>query len=392
MPPISPTTHMMNRTWHSFMLGLLAILPITVALAGCEGQFINRPSAIGREGEVVVVIDSTQWKGPIGEALREQVGPWLGTLPVPEKLFDLRQVSLTSERMYEQVKMQKNVLFVAPLSDSTNEARFLQSRLDEQAQQVIRSGQPAIISRTDLWRRHQQVYYITAANPEALVQAIKGAGEELRYRFTEITRARVELEMFEKERQFDIEAQIMDKHGFAVNVQHDYFTAIDTTNFVWLRRVVSSESWRSLFIYYVDNANPADLTPEWIYETQDALTRKYIRGNLNGYVKIDYRRPLETENINFLDRYGYETRGLWYMVMDMPDGKVMQAGGGGPFLTYAFYDQGTARIYMISGQIFAPGYDKREFLRHLEVIAHTFRTQQEEQAAAAQDLAVHTTP
>ncbi|NBC17960.1 MAG: DUF4837 family protein, partial [Bacteroidetes bacterium] len=57
--------------------------------------------------------------------------------------------------------------------------------------------------------------------------------------------------------------------------------------------------------------------------------------------------------------------------------------GGGPFLTYSFYDQSTGRLYMIDGMVFAPGHEKREFLRQMEVIAHTFRTRQESEAPVA---------
>jgi hypothetical protein len=116
------------------------------------------------------------------------------------------------------------------------------------------------------------------------------------------------------------------------------------------------------------------LTPEWIYATQDSLTKTFIQGNLGDYVEIDRRLPLETENIDFIGRYGFETRGLWHMVGDREDGTKAAFGMGGPFLTYTFYDEPTGRIYMISGMVFAPNFDKREFLRQMEVIAYTFRT------------------
>ena len=35
------------------------------------------------------------------------------------------------------------------------------------------------------------------------------------------------------------------------------------------------------------------------------------------------------------------------------------------------------RLYLIDGMIFAPNFSKREFLRQMEVIAHTFRTKEE---------------
>ena len=42
-----------------------------------------------------------------------------------------------------------------------------------------------------------------------------------------------------------------------------FFVAIDTTQFVWLRRVLS-DTWRSMFVYYEEDGNPENLTAEWI--------------------------------------------------------------------------------------------------------------------------------
>ena len=362
------------------LLLITFVLLLFGSLLGCE-SLENTPTAIGREGEITVVIDSAQWRGVVGEAIREELGMWIGTLPAPERMFDLAQISLTSPSVLDLVRKQKNVVFVAPLSDTTNEAKFIESRLDEGAKAAILEGQSAVIPRRDLWRRYQQVVYITANTPEAVAEAIHERGEDLRYLFNKITRERMTLEMFEKGRQKDLEELIMTEHGFAVNVQHDYFIAIDTTNFIWLRRVISPDSWRSLFVYYEENGDPSELTPEWVYATRDSLTRKYVRGTLDGFVAIDYRRPLETENINFLDRFAYETRGLWHMLGIDENGEEYEYGMGGPFLTYAFYDQNTGRTYLIDGMVFAPGFNKREFLRQLEVIAYTFRTREEEAAA-----------
>ncbi|GIV60269.1 DUF4837 family protein [Rhodocaloribacter litoris] len=368
-----------------FIRALPPLLLALVLLAGCD-RLITRPEATGPEGVITVVIDSTHWKGAVGEALREELGRWIGTLPVPERLFRLEATPLLSQQVFETVRKKKNVVFVAPLSDTTGVARFLRSRLAEEAEAAVTAGQRAVIPRRDLWRRHQMVVYLVAATPEDLVQTIRERGDDLRYTFNTITRERMTRSMFEKGRQTDLEARIMERHGFAVNVQHDYFIAIDTTNFIWLRRVVSEDSWRSVFIYYEDRGNPAVLSPEWIYATRDSLTRQYIQGNLGGYVAIDYRRPLETENINFLDRFGYETRGLWHMIGRDESGKTIEFGMGGPFLTYTFYDQTQGRLYMIDGMVFAPNFDKREFLRQIEVIAHTFRTREE--AGAAGETAV----
>lgn len=345
-------------------------------LLGC-GNVDYRPLAIGENGEIQVVIDSTLWSGPIGAALHLALGYYMQTLPNPEPLFVLRPIAPRMQEDLERIKKFKNVLFVAALRDSSRVSRLVQQAFSPKALQIVREGSAAVVPRRDLWRRRQLVYFVVAETESQLIEAIQQAASRLQEDFNAIARERLAAEMFEKGRQFDIEDTLMAHHGFAVNVQHDYVLVFDTTRFVWLRRVLP-DTWRSLFVYYEENADPAKLTPAWIYATRDSLARRYLQGNAGGFVQIDYRQPLETRPIDFLERYGYETRGLWHMVTELPDGRPFPAGMGGPFVTYTFYDQQSGRLYMIDGMVFAPGFTKREFLRQMEVIAYTFRTRAEE--------------
>ncbi len=377
------------RVRRASRFALFAGFVLLIGLTGCSNTDY-RPLASGPEGQVTVVMDSTRWNGSVGEAVRANIAPYLGTLPAPERAFDLKQISLTSEQVFENVKTQKNVVFIAPLSDSTREASFMRTRLSPEAEEAVREGQTAVVAKPDLWRRQQRVFFVTASSPQGIIGALQNEGTRIRDSFHDITLVRMQDEMFEKERQRALEDTLMQRHGFAVNVQHDYRIAVDTTTadrgFVWLRRILS-DTRRGLFVYYEENADPSQLAPEWMYATRDSLTKRYLRGNVGGFVKIDYRRPLNTRNRDFLDRYAFTTRGLWYMVGENEDGELFQYGGGGPFVNYAFYDQNQDRIYMIDGMVFAPGYDKRSFLRQMEVIAQTFRTRA---GSASQAVAART--
>lgn len=375
-------------------LALWAVLTGAV-VTGCEGDY--RPRATGEEGAVTVVVDSTSWKGPLGKAIRSSLGPYVETLPTAERYFTLKQVDLDSERTFESVKDRKNVVFVAPLSDSTNEANFLRRRLSPEARQAVMDGQQAVVEKPNLWRRSQRVYFVTAATTEDLVRALEDRGGEMRQSFKAVTLERMEQEMFEKARQTNLEDSLLQTHGFAVNVQHDFVLAdqnrTDSTGFVYLRRVLT-DTWRNVMIYYEENARPARLTPGWVTRTRDSLSQIYQRGNVAGFLRTDYRRPLQAQEISFLDRYAFETRGLWHMVAraDSVDaqpslGDYVELGMGGPFVNYSFYDQASGRLYMIDGSVFAPGYDKLDFIRHMEIIARTFRTRQD---ARASDDAVAT--
>ncbi len=362
---------------------LLTIALLAVALwSGCGNQDVDfRPSAVGKEGEVTILIDSSRWNGAVGEALQAEIGSYIGTLPAPERTFLINAAGM--DLQFEQLRSMKNIVVAAVLSDSSAESRFIRSRLPEGAVDSLGANDGIFVVRDNLWRQNQKVIYIAATTPDALVRLVHERGEDLRYVFNEITRRRLTVDMFKKGRQTDLEAQLLNRHGFAVNVQHDFVIAMDTTNFVWLRRILS-DTWRSVFIYYIEDANPQILSPEWIYSTRDSLTRRYIQGNLGDFIQVDYRRPLETETVSFLGRYGFESRGLWYMVADDEEGGFRQRSAmGGPFLTYTFYDEPSGRIYMIDGMVFAPGFDKREFLRQMEVIAYTFRTAQSDSTLAS---------
>ncbi|PEN12888.1 DUF4837 domain-containing protein [Longibacter salinarum] len=380
-----------SRTAPAVVALLVAGFIVSVSLLGCEGDF--RPRAVGVEGQVTVVMDSTSWQGPVGEAFRANVAPYINTLPQPERMFDLRQIDLNSQSTYDRVQEQKNVVFIAPLSDSTNEANFLRDRLSSDVREAVQSGRNIVVPRPNLWRKSQRVFYVTAATPEELISTLENQGQQMRDTFQEITLQRMEREMFEKERQFALEDSLLELHDFMVKVQHDYRIASqDTTGpegSVWLARILS-DTRRDLIVHYVEDASPSLITPEWIVSTRDSLTREYIRGNVAGFARIDKRRELDTKEADFLGRYGYQTEGLWHLVAD-PDSvdiegdysnqEYVEMGGGGPFVNYTFYDQPSGRVYMIDGSVFAPTYDKLQFLRQMEVIARTFKTEREVETA-----------
>ncbi len=360
---------------------LFLLLALILFGTGCEALDV-RPRAVGREGEIIVVTDSASWNGELGDALRGELSPYIGTLPAPERMFALRRMGIVNRRSLNLLRKQKNVIFAAPLSDSTRESQFMQQILDAEAtESVINGGTVAVVGRRDEFAQAQQVYYLIGRDAGAIAQAVRQNAEGIRYNFNTITRQRLQRDMFEKGRQFEMEQRLVDTHSFAVNVQHDYVIAADTTNFVWMRRIVSSDSWRSFFAWYTDDLSPADLDVDWALAVRDRLSTAYVQGNMGGHVEVDLRRPLESDNIDFLGRFGYEIRGLWHMV-GYENGRKVEYGMGGPFLLYAFYDEDTGRTYVLDGMVFAPGYEKREFLRQMEVIAHTFRTAEEIAARA----------
>lgn len=69
--------------------------------------------------------------------------------------------------------------------------------------------------------------------------------------------------------------------------------------------------------------------------------------------------PKERE-ISMNGLYAKELRGLWFIKGDFM---------GGPYVNYTFVDEKRNQVICIDGYVFAPKFDKREFLRELEAFA-----------------------
>ncbi len=363
----------MNTSVSRWLFPLL-VIGLAAWLGACKKMASFRPPASGPYYVIQVVTDSLHWYGPVGDAIRYELARPIETLPQPEPMFDLSFTPLVSEQLFNQVKKQKNVVIAAPIDQDTPTARFLKARMDSTVLARVQSGQSLLITRPDLWYRDQMVIYLVGPRVDSLSAFIHREGENLRYLFNKLARERLAKEMFAPGREREIEKYLLEHHGFAVNVQLDYVLVQDTmlypgTGFVRLRRILP-DTWRDFFVFYIEKGDPMVINTDWILAMRDTLTYHFVRGTRpESYVEVDRRRPLTSEAINFLDRFGYETRGLWHMTHDAM---------GGPFLNYTFYEETQGRIYMFDGMVFAPGYPKREFLRQLEVIAYTFRTRGEE--------------
>lgn len=356
---------------------LLALL----LLAACGDGIDYRPSAIGANDEIQIVVDSTLWAGPVGDVLRETIGGEILTLPAPEPAFAITPIHLAGQSDVSAAQTYKNVLIVAVTSDTASvTTRFVRGFFSEDVQaRLVPDSIATTATRDNLWRQNQRHIVAVAPTEEALIALLRDRNEHLRDRFNEVVRQRQAIDMFERRRQFAIEDTIMRRHGFAVNAQHDYFIARDSSQFVWLRRVLS-DSWRSVFVHYAEGSHPNRLDSAYVLGLRDSLTITHIQGTSGGYMKIDRRRPLRVRPVGLGARFALEIRGTWMLVTPTtgPDGQTRELPSmAGPFVSYVVYDEDTRRLYFIDGMVFAPRYPKRDFLRQTEAIAHTFRTAQD---------------
>ncbi len=380
----------MTRLPVPILAGILAVL-----LAGCGEVLDHTPDAVGQTGVLLVVADSATWNGPVGDAIRDEFGSGIRTLPQPEPAFTVQRQDLT-ETFFPQIRRQHSVLFVGPYTNPSSTGRFLRARLDDAGVAALERGGRGVFLRPNLWARNQLVVYATAPDDESLVAQIRANGEEMRQAFNAVNRSRMTRDMFARARQTEIEDQLLERHGFAVAVQHDYVVVRDTTfqtatgnagTFVRMRRISEADSWRDFFVYYEQDPRLERLHPDSVKVLRNRLSRQFVLGTGDTtWIRVEDRfpdrRPIVTDTVTLAGRWALETRGTWYLSTDA--GRTM--GMGGPFVNFAFYEEDSGRFFLIDGMVFAPRYDKREFLRQMEAIAHTFRTRDDEPAVLGDRL------
>jgi hypothetical protein len=351
----------------------LALLALVLPLAACGGNSDYRPFARGADFDLYAVVDSAQFEGTIGEAVRQGPGGLVRTLPAAENRYSVVPANIRTEEGWEDVRTNKNLIIAAPFTDSTFEASVVRAFFSDDVRARLReNGAGAAVVRHDVWRRGQTVVFATGPDEEAVAQALLESDDSVDRGLERGTRAILMRDMFDRGRQPELEDTLMANHGFAVNMQHDYFIARSEPGFVWLRRVLT-DTWRSVFVYYEDDVDPLQITPAYARALRDSLTAVHVEGSRGGFVQIDDRLPFEASEVEFQGRYAIELRGVWAMFGTTDDGRRF-ASMAGPFVTYVFYDEGQRRLYLIDGMVFAPNNPKLPFLRQVEVIAQTFRT------------------
>lgn len=341
--------------------GFALLAALVLGLVSCQ---MPKAPAVGPDDRIFVFADDTVWN-----ALEPQL---ISTFedsvmtPQPELWFTLERKPLQD---YDKYAQYKNRLVLGILTSEDSVSRFVQQSIDTTVRGMVEHGQECVFNKYDDKARGQILMFLVGVDIPQLSSYIQNRAPDLLYFFKkvmldrEIASAMSEASYAKK----DIGDHLMRDYGWTMLVQHDYWVATDSAqaHFFWVRRANPSDVQRWIFVHWVDAPDPNILTERWVLAERDSVTRQFMRTlDGNAYVEI---APyyLKIENVNFLGRFAYETRGDW---------RFSDKSGGGPFVNYTLYDEGSRRIYMLDGSIFAPRVEKKALVLQVDALLHTFKT------------------
>ncbi len=298
---------------------------------------LPRPS--GKAGNLLVVVDSFYWEHKTGEAIMNTFAQAQEGLPQREPLFDI--IQLPHQHFAQIFKTNRNILLIEIDPNSKNKLSI----------------------NSDVWSTTQLVVTITASSDEIAAQTIIKNGQALidYYNAKEIERLHAQYN-----KQVNSAITTLLKTKFNINLTPDsyYRIAADKENFVWLRKEKLAGEHpisQDLLIYSYPYLSDSTFNVSCLVNKRNEMTKKYIHGTLDStYMKSYVEYVPKEKEININGLYAKELRGLWFIKGDFM---------GGPYVNYTFVDEKRNRVICIDAYVFAPKFDKREFLRELEAYA-----------------------
>ena len=352
----NPTT--MKKLQFSLFL-LISIFLIT----SCEDD--SKPIPIGnlsgRPGEVVIVCKKSEWNGEVGDSIqsifhRSQYG-----LPQDEPYFNLIQT--TDQNFNKIFKTFRNILYV---DIDTN-----------------RMSKAELSIKRSVWAKGQLIARIDAPDKASFLNLLSENRNVLINYFNNKELDRLYL----RNKQFgskEIQKKVFENYSLRITPMKDAYIATEDSNVVWLRVErkrdlggFEHQISQGVLIFYTEYTDRMNLLDTNLLASMDDYLKKFVPGPVDSsYMTLDYKYvpPVSTE-INYHDHYAKEFRGLWRMKNYMM---------GGPMVALTVLDEENDRIVYAIGYVYAPQFDKREYLREMDAVIKSLQFKDEEPKKKAQ--------
>ena len=321
----------------------LAIILCAIALlaTGCkskDGQKIL-PSISGKAGEVAVVCSKVEWESEPGSTLRALLGGEVPYLPQVEPMYDLFNVPQQAFNRVFQVH--RNIIVI------NTEKKFEKSRFT---------------TWTDVWASPQVVIQIDAEDGAKAAEVVAKEGKKILALLERTERNRIisNINSFENA---ELRKPVNEMFGGSPRFPKGFSMKKIADDFMWIS-YEPAYTIQGILIWKYPYTGEADFNDEVLAAKRNEITKEQIPCTTEGSYMI--LNPDIMPGCNYFDYKGRsitELRGLWEAYNDFM---------GGPFISHSFLSPDKQYVVTLDGFVYAPKYDKRNYLRQVEAILYTF--------------------
>ena len=321
-----------------------ALACAAVLLGGCKGNGTLLPNVSGKAGEVIVAMDKNDWEGNLGSTTRSILAADYPFLPQQEPLFSLSNVPVTG--FADLFKVHRNLLFF----------------------NISASEPSGVVYKNDVWAHPQCVIQVTAPTSDSAAVILRENSERIVNTIEQAERDRIIANSIRYE-EHSIPPAVKEMTGGSPHFPSGFKLRKKTADFLWIsddKQYVT----QGVFIYKYPAAENDNFSVENIIAHRNAALKENVPDMFeNTYMITSDAISPEVSYIRFRGRQFAETRGLWEVYNDFM---------GGPFVSHSFYSKDGKEIIVLDGFVYAPKFDKRQYLRQVEAIMYSFEWDKEE--------------
>lgn len=307
---------------------------IAIVCASCNAPEMPLPGITGKAGELVVVMPDKNWKTAAGDTVFNSLSAHIYGLPQAEPLFNV--VHIKSDAFTKIFQTHRNLIIA----------------------NIGTEHKKKIELKNDVWAKPQVVIELWAPDDSTFIELFETNREQIIGHVLKKERERIQ-RSYEAQLNPDVVTPIKEKWGLELSIPKGYNMAREEDDFVWVR-YETKDVTQSILIYSEPYTSDSTFTVSGIVETMDNYAKKYIPGPDAGtYMTTFVEYPPRISNSSIDNQYASNLVGLWNV-----EGALM----GGPFNTYAFLNPEGNRVFYLHGFVFAPGKDKRNYLRQIDAI------------------------
>ncbi len=326
-----------------FIRFIAVALAAVIALSSCSEEKKRKvllPNITGKAGEVIVVIDKGNWEGIVGTALRDSLAQETPFLPQREPLFSL--VNVPQNAFTSMFQVHRNII-VTNINASVTE--------------------PGVVIRKDVWAAPQTVIYVNAADVETAARLIQENSTLMITTIEQAERDRI-IGNIKRYEELKLAPVVDEMAGGSPHFPSGYKLKKRTSDFIWIEYAIDGVTQGILVYKYPVVAGEQMLGLDSIIENSNEILKNNVPGMFdNTYMTIStaVRPGIEYKRYKGLEFA--EVRGFWEVYNDYM---------GGPFVSHAFYSKDGQNVIVLQAFVYAPKYDKRQYLRQVESIIYSF--------------------
>lgn len=338
---------------------------IALLLLSCGGE-IDRtvliPDANGKPGNIQVLMETSLWDGPVGNEIRANFDQYaVGVYLRPEPSFEYYQIE--PKKFNGTLRYSRNILQIKLRKDTTYE-------------------KTTVTEYYDRYARGQLFIQIADSDPTRLLKFMKRDFPMVSETFNAYETERL-VKNYTKEHHKAIDEAARKNMGVSVFLPKGTELKVEEKNFIWGKhdrsknqiagkdnRFEAGTYWiqQGFLIWEVPYKDTAQLSPRGVLSERDTILKYHVPGKTEGsYMSTEYD-PFYAPEVKVLEykgAYAVKVWGLWKHAGNET------AFGGGPFIQLTVHHEARNSLVTVCGYIYAPKFDKKEYLREIEAVLET---------------------